>query len=189
MICTQCCGSKRVIEINCPPDCQYLTDGHQYHTAKKYSQQILRESDPVRARRYYGTLNNLEPELRQLELEILRYAGELSSLGDDHVLEAVRLARKTYETEERGIILAKQRHPNPLVESLADELQRACEDLRIGSDEAAALRLEDVLDCLDALALDVEFHIDNQGGSYLDFITRNHPEESRDLKPSRIIQL
>ena len=40
MICSQCCGSKREVEIQCPPDCSYLAHSKQFLTEKHDSRQL-----------------------------------------------------------------------------------------------------------------------------------------------------
>lgn len=40
LICSQCCGAKRVKEIDCPEDCFYMGKSQQYFTDRQGSQQI-----------------------------------------------------------------------------------------------------------------------------------------------------
>jgi hypothetical protein len=189
-ICPQCCGEKRVVEIACPPDCIYLSSGQSYQAGKKLTAQMLAEEDPVRRQRIYLAGQQFAQELFDLEVEIIRFAAGLSSLGDGDIMEAVETVRQTYQTEEKGLIYEHQ-SANPLAQSLAQELRQYLEKQRVAGQRQAVMKLGDILLCLEVLEHEVRFHLDHKADrdSYLRSIRRNHPESSAAEPQSRIIQI
>ena len=177
-ICAQCCGQKRVLEIDCPSDCVYLTEGQAYQSVKKYVAQLQREEDPVRRRKLYETHHRLGAVLSKVEEKIVDYAANLRSLDDQLILEAVTLVLKTYQTEQNGVIY-EHTSTNPLAQSLVRELRELLEHLRTDRESGfSGLRGSDLLDCLGAVEADVRFHAEGDSAieNYLTFIRRNHPE-------------
>ncbi len=186
-ICAQCCGEKRVVEVDCPRDCTFLESGQDYQTQKKYLHQ-LRGDNPVRAQRHLETLGRFGHVLFGLEVTVLEFSRGLNSLRDKVVLEAARLLLRTYRTESRGIIF-EHTHTDPLVESLARDLKSFLEEARQGSDKFERLTVSAIVDTLEALELDVEFHLQSRAyGSYLEFIARGHPESSQGSEIQPLIQ-
>jgi len=101
-ICSACCGSKRLVEIDCPRDCVYLSGAH----AGAWDG---RETERSRDRR------RLAPSVRgltdaQMQLLLVAIVGldrlraERRDLEDRLVLDAVRALRKTVETRGHGIL-------------------------------------------------------------------------------------
>ena len=144
-ICSQCCGAKRVVEIDCPSDCVYLTGAHAPGWEGRAAD---RERDQRRLGPHVGRLTQ-----RQLQLVLLSLAGingirgRRADLEDTLVLEAVVALRKTVDTRARGVLYE---HPpddaraQELVRDLAGifEVQDADGAVRRPSDRdlAAALR-------------------------------------------------
>jgi len=101
-ICSTCCGQKRVVEIDCPPDCAYLTGAH---AAGWDGRARDRERDGRRIGPHATELGE-----GQLRLLLLALAGLVSlhsqraELDDPLVLQAVEAVRKSVETRERGVI-------------------------------------------------------------------------------------
>src|SRR5262245_15146820 len=101
-ICSQCCGSKRLIEIDCPPDCVFLSGAH----APAWDG---RETERARDRRRIAPfVQGLQEASLQLLLVGLvglnRLRAERRELQDRLVLDAVSALRKTLETRGRGIL-------------------------------------------------------------------------------------
>ena len=116
-ICSQCCGAKRVVEIDCPPDCVYLTGAH----APGWEGRVAdRERDQRRLGPHVGRLTE-----RQLQLVLVSLAGingirgHRADLDDAILLEAVVALRKTVETRDRGIL-----YEHPPGDARAQELVR-----------------------------------------------------------------
>lgn len=189
LICARCCGEKRMVEVDCPPDCNYLESGHIHQARRKFIHQLTQEQSPARAQRYLDTARNYGEVLARLEQAILRYAAGMSSMRDSDVLEAVELLKKNYQTEDKGVIF-EHRSPNPLAGPLTQDLREVIEELREGSRELRRLRLSEALDCLENLLQDIRYHIQEQGQplSYLQFIARSYPDVRDEAQGSSIIQ-
>ncbi len=190
-ICAQCCGEKRVVEIDCPSDCVFLSTGHSYQSIKKYTSQLRQEEDPVRRRKLYETGQQFGPLFGELERTIIGYAADLRTLTDQHILEAVSLLKKTYRTEQKGVIYEHD-STNPLVQALSRDLRNSLEKIRAGKDDhLPSLKTTDLLDCLEVVEHDIDYHLEGESerGSYLEFIKRNHPEiASRAASKGSLIQ-
>ena len=114
-ICSQCCGTKRVVEIECPPDCIYLTGAHAPGWEGRSAD---RERDERRLGPYMGDLTE-----RQIHLVLLALAGingirgRRTDLEDSLLLDAVIALRKTVETRNRGVL-----YEHPVTDARAQEL-------------------------------------------------------------------
>jgi hypothetical protein len=101
-ICSQCCGTKRLVEIACPSDCPYLTGAHAPGWEGRAAD---RERDHRRLGPHVGRL----PE-RQLHLVLIALAGiagtraRQGELDDSLLLEAVVALRKTVDTRVSGVL-------------------------------------------------------------------------------------
>ena len=153
----------------------YLTEGQAYQSVKKYVSQFQREEDPVRRLRLYENMQKYKPLIHEIELEILRYAQELRTFRDRHVLEGIRLLRETYQTEDRGVIY-EHKSSDPVASALARPIREMLEGKR--TDSESVLRVSDLINCLEVVESDVRYHQGHQtgDGSYLTFIRRNHPD-------------
>ena len=176
-ICPVCCGEKRVVEISCPPDCEHLVSGQSHQMLRKFVGQLTRENDPHRKRRLYEITNALGPFLARIEEDIVRFASGVRALRDREAAEAVELLRKTYETEQKGIIF-EHRSPNPLVQSLIRDLGELLEKMRSDPEEGfPRLTTRQIIDCLEVTGMNIQYHLEMNSGenAYLDFVKRNHP--------------
>lgn len=114
-ICSQCCGAKRLVEIECPPDCLYLTGAHAPAWEGRAAD---RERDERRLGPHVARLKE-----RQLHLVLLAMAGisgirgRRSDLDDALLLQAVVALRKTVETRDRGVL-----YEHPAADARAQEL-------------------------------------------------------------------
>jgi hypothetical protein len=190
LICPQCCGEKRVLEIACPPDCVYLSSGQSYQSSKKFVTQVRSKPDLHSRRRIYEASQTYARQLFDLERVIIEFAAGLSSLTDADILEAVTTVRQTYQTEEKGLIY-EHNSANPLAQSLVRELRQSLEALRRPREEEAPLRVRDILLCLEVTEDNIRFHLDPKlaRDSYLRSVRRNHPESGAARPQSRIIQI
>ena len=175
LICAPCCGRLRVVEIPCPPDCGYLIEGHGHQMGKKYVDQLRREVDTDRRVRLYENMRRYRPLIDEIEKEILRYGQGLSSFHDRHVQEAIRLLRKTYQSEERGVIY-EYKSADPMVSALIRAVQEMLEKLR--QELELNLRASDFLNCMEWVESEVRYHLRQPPGGepYLTFIRKNHPD-------------
>jgi len=102
-ICAVCCGTKRLVQIQCPSDCAWLASAREHPPAI-----ILRRQE-----RDLGLVLHVMRDLseRQSTLLFLIFDGllryeppELQPLVDDDVAEAADALAATFETAARGII-------------------------------------------------------------------------------------
>lgn len=100
-ICSQCCGTKRLVEIACPSDCVYLTGAHAPNWEGRAAD---RERDQRRLGPHVSHLTE-----RQLQLVLIALAGIAGirvrhALDDPLLLEAVVALRKTIDTRASGVL-------------------------------------------------------------------------------------
>ena len=102
-ICAVCCGTKRLVEINCPSDCVWLASAREHPPAAAVRQQ----------QRDRSLLMPLMIDFSQPQAElfflisafIVRYEPpELHPLFDEDVAEGVGALASTFETASRGVI-------------------------------------------------------------------------------------
>jgi hypothetical protein len=186
-ICTSCCGEKRVLEIACPETCEYLSSGLSYELAKKRVNRLEHEENPVQRRKYYEVHSQYSGVMTDLEETIIRYGQGLRSLRDAHVRGAVEQTLSTYRTEQRGVIY-EHTSTDPLVNSLGRELRALLESYRQVNSEKAFLRTGSVVDCLEVLLTDIDYHqADEESTSYLRFIARRRPDMNKGPSQNLII--
>jgi hypothetical protein len=106
MICAHCCGTKRLVEIDCPQSCVYLTGAH----APAWEG---RETEKRRdARRVLPHMQELsEPQARLFFLTLLgvqAIRARRPDLEDALLEEAVAALRRTVETRTRGVLYEHQ---------------------------------------------------------------------------------
>ena len=120
-ICAVCCGTKRLVEIQCPSDCVYLTTAREHPPAAILRRQ---QRDVELLVRFMRDLNQRQSELFFLiDAFLLRYhPPELQPLIDDDVIEAAAALAATSETATRGVIY-EHRPPSPPAERLATALK------------------------------------------------------------------
>jgi hypothetical protein len=119
LICSTCCGQKRVVEIDCPEDCVYLTGGH---AAGWDGRARDRERDGRRLGPHLSGLSEAQQRLLLLALAgVVGLHARRPELDDALLLEAVVALRKTTETRERGVIYE---HPasDPRAQGLVADL-------------------------------------------------------------------
>lgn len=102
-ICAVCCGTKRLVQIQCPSDCAWLAGAREHPPAVAVRQQ----------QRDLGLLVNFMRDFseRQSHLFFLvntfvvgYQPAELQAVIDDDIAEAADALAATYETAVRGVI-------------------------------------------------------------------------------------
>lgn len=105
-ICAHCCGTKRLVEIDCPSGCVYLTGAHAPGWAGRETE---RRRD---ARRMAPHLQGLsEDQVRLFFLALVGIAGMRRAhreASDALLAQALSTVRKTAETRRRGILYDHQ---------------------------------------------------------------------------------
>jgi hypothetical protein len=123
-----CCGTKRLVDIACPPDCGYLTGARQHPPA------AVQRRRELEGRFLAGVVQGLSETQYQLflflQMAVARYAPTaVPALVDRDVAEAARAMAETADTAARGIIYEHQTS-SLLAQRLVNELKTALEALR-----------------------------------------------------------
>src|SRR5262245_36320921 len=146
-ICSVCCGTKRLVEISCPPTCPYLSSAQQHPPAIV---QRRRERDMSFFLPLVSDLS--EPQYRLMlyfQATAAQHAvGAVPSLRDQDVAEATAALAGTLETAGKGIIYEHQAASIPAQRLVAahregmTELTREAgsQTPRLERDAAVALR-------------------------------------------------
>ena len=97
-----CCGTKRLIEIRCPPDCTYLASAQSHPPAAVQRQ---RERDVRFLVPLLQGMTERQQHLMLLVQGLLRTdRPDEPAMADVDVEQAARALAETYETASRGII-------------------------------------------------------------------------------------
>jgi hypothetical protein len=142
-----CCGTKRLTEIACPPDCPYLSTARAHPAAVVQRQQ---ERDMAFVLPRISDLSQTQYRLFLfVQAIVLQYAASaVPALYDGDVAEAAATIAATIETARSGIIYEHQARSIP-AQRLADEVGKAVMDIarragaeasRVERDAAVALR-------------------------------------------------
>ncbi len=187
LICTQCCGEKRVLEIDCPESCEYLKAGRQHEMAD-YAKHLNSQDEATRekGRRTVGEHQDVI-----VHLEYTLGVERLSSrdLTDRDLVQALDLLLDTYRTEANGVLYEKT-SDDLRVEPLRKQLRRIVESFRnpegekgtgIVDPQNTRLQLGAAIDCLEfvrsmALAYLADRHSET---GYLDSLARLTPREQK----------
>jgi hypothetical protein len=147
-ICGVCCGTKRLVQIDCPPTCAYLSAAREHPPAAATRRH---QHDLDLLTRSARDLNERQSQLFFKVSEFLsQYAGpEFPPLVDDDVAEAADALAATLETSARGVIYEHRPASLP-AERLAIALTPLLAESRRGAgsafESAAAVVLHRVAD-------------------------------------------
>ena len=127
-ICTVCCATKRLTEIDCPPDCVHLVSSKAHPSAPAKRQQeadvaVLLPSIRELTERQYQLFFLFQNVIGQAQPE------GLSRVTDLDVAEAAASLAGTLETAARGIIYEQPPH-SPTARRLADAFKTLMEQVR-----------------------------------------------------------
>jgi hypothetical protein len=103
LICAVCCGTKRLVEIHCPPDCIYLTTAKAHPPAVEQRQL---EHDRALLLPLLGGMSERQARVfLMLAALIARHQGDaFQKLIDEDVALAAEALASTLETSVRGIV-------------------------------------------------------------------------------------
>ena len=157
-ICAVCCGTKRLVEINCPSDCGYLSAARSHPPAVVQRQQELDRA------MFLPLLQGFSERQARVFLMLAalvskHQADTLQRLGDADIAQAADALASTLETAGRGI-LYEHRPSSAAAARLMSELKAMVDEVvkNAGSalerDAAIALRrLEDAAKTMSASAV------------------------------------
>jgi hypothetical protein len=186
LICPQCCGEKRVIEIDCPESCEYLKSGRQREMEDFASR--LRRRSPESYERTQRFLAVHQDVLARLEYILARERLSDRNLTDKDVVEAIRVLLETYRTEDKGVLYEKTCE-DLRVEALRRELRKTIEVLRnpdnkekgIVDPTSARLQLSAAIDCLEFIQSLAKSYLEDRSSlsGYIDFLARLFPRQEK----------
>jgi hypothetical protein len=127
-ICTLCCGTKRLVEISCPPDCAHLA------VAREHPAAVVKRQQEHDVALLMPTLRQLTERQHQLfflfHSVVARHTPEgFARLNDDDVAQAAGALAATLETASRGVIY-EQAAGSPVAHRLGREFRALLEDVR-----------------------------------------------------------
>src|SRR5262249_20332770 len=102
-ICAVCCGTKRLVQIQCPSDCTYLASAREHPAAvvvKQHHRDVTFVAQAIR------DLGERQTDLFFLVATTLvkQQPGDLQTPIDDDVADAMAALAGTLETASRGVI-------------------------------------------------------------------------------------
>jgi hypothetical protein len=119
-ICAVCCGTKRIVEIACPPTCIYLTTAQRHPAATVKRQQ---EQDLAVLLGALGRVSEAQLQIFfVIHTFISRFKRDGPALQDADVAEACGALATSFETASRGV-LYEQQASSPSAESLRRDLK------------------------------------------------------------------
>ena len=169
-ICSQCCGTKRRVEIDCPPDCAYL-DGA--HAGAWEGRSADRDRDARRVGPFLEGLSEAQGRLVLLSLVgVTAIRARRRELDDRLLLEAVQALRKTVETREKGIL-----YEHPAADARAQALAHELGELFLATDAEGRSHAPADRDLREALsrlegAVTATLREGESGHAFLDSATR-----------------
>jgi hypothetical protein len=186
-ICAQCCGQKRVLEIDCPESCVYLKAGRE-REMQDYVRR-LGNMDPAGLEKRRLVLQEHQDALARLEAVLAQERLSDRTLTDKDVVDTITVLLDTYKTEEKGVLYEKTSE-DLRIESLRRELKKIIESLRnpegqegrgIIDPASTRLQLGAVIDCLDFIRSLAESYMQDRASvsGYLDFLARLFPREEK----------
>ncbi|MBM3778267.1 MAG: hypothetical protein FJW23_08510 [Acidimicrobiia bacterium] len=121
-ICSVCCGTKRQVEIACPPDCVYLTSSREHPAA------VVRRRQEQDVRAILPFIRQLTERQYQLffvlHSAITRYQPSgVQRLTDTDVAEAAGSMAASIETAARGV-LYEHTPQSPIARRLVEEMKQ-----------------------------------------------------------------
>ena len=103
MICPVCCGTNRLVEIDCPPECPHLAASREHPAAVVRRQQ---EEDVAALLPSMGGLTERQHQLFFLFQSVIAKSKPegLARLTDEDVAEAASACAATIETAAKGVL-------------------------------------------------------------------------------------
>lgn len=143
-ICAICCGTKRLVEINCPADCVYLASSRAHPPAIVQRQQEMDRAMVIPL--LQGLSERQARVFLMLAAATARHQVEmLQKLIDEDIAQAAGALAATLETAGRGIVYEHQTASLPAARLMA-ELRTVVEEMSknagsvLDRDAAIALR-------------------------------------------------
>lgn len=182
-ICAQCCGAKRILEIDCPESCEFLQVGRN-HESQSQRVRHLFSADPAtmeKRRRVYAEYRDVVLHLEALLAEERRSD---RNLKDKDVVEALDLLLATLRTEEKGIIYEHTSNA-PAIDGLMRRLKGVLDHHFNPPEEGAErLKVSQAIECVEVIR-GLAAGYANAGPSeltYIEFLARLIPRPERETQ-------
>jgi hypothetical protein len=184
-ICPQCCGEKRVLEIDCPESCVYLKTGRE-REVEDYKKHLNGMSWAA-AEKNRKVLMERQEIVAHLEYVLSQERRRSRYLTDKEVKQAVDILLENYRTEQKGVLYEKKSEALQ-IESLRGQLKEIIESYRnpegaekrgIVDPASNRLPLDDAIGCLEFIQSLVQSYLEEKRSDtgYLDFLLRVTPRE------------
>ncbi len=105
LLCAQCCGEKRVLEINCPENCEFLLAGRE-RDAQEFGRHVRNLDAAARERSRRVLLEN-QDAVAYLEYAIAQARVLSRDLTDKDVVQAIDVLLETYRTEDKAFSMKR----------------------------------------------------------------------------------
>jgi len=196
-ICSVCCGEKRIVEIACPDDCVYLGAGVQ-NDLRREALDYIQHQDPRKGMRWIEAIDRLGLLFEVIEQTIA--TSSIPSLEDAELLVALESARRTFESETKGIIY-DDLPDSPTLQALTRELvtrirvlfrtiDEQRKDLALEGPALPVLGPDAAVECFSVMSERCEYHIKRKrdAGSLVGHLRRVRPRRARpDAEAPRIL--
>jgi hypothetical protein len=200
LICAQCCGEKRILEIDCPENCEFLQAGRS-REAHHQRTRHFRPSDPAMVPRFQRIVTEFQDFLASLEYLFAEERHSSKELKDDDVAQALDLVLETLRTEQKGILYEHtsndlrienlRRQIRDLVAANRNPQQSRQQRYAIARPDEQMIKLSDAVECLELIRDVVESHRIARPSalSYVDFLARLMPRRRalQDTGPSIVV--
>jgi len=176
LICAQCCGEKRILEIDCPESCGYLQAGREREAGQE-GLRHYRTSDPFEQEKRARVLGEFDFVITDLQTTIASERQSSRDLSDTDVADALDCLLKTLRTESNGVIYETISN-NLEAEGLRRQLSARIQSLRYPKEnDQRRVHLKDAIECLEVLRAVVASHLVAGPSSlrFVDFLIRNVP--------------
>ncbi len=177
-ICTVCCGEKRGVEINCPLDCPYYVEGLKHHQQKMMHLRIKKEGVKSYVRK--AELYKHNPELfAQLEKGIVSIFRADKSLTNRDLVSGLDMAKKTLETEKKGLLYQHQ-SCNHYADEISNHVLGIVSEYKDNPDPGPnRITIDFGIMVIGEFLDEARFYMENDSNtkSYLTHLMRYHPEE------------
>jgi hypothetical protein len=182
-ICTVCCATKRLVDIQCTEDCRYLEAG-QRHPAAVVKRQIDRDVTLLMAS--VGRLSEQQLQLFfLLQSMVLSYKPDgLARLVDNDVALAVGALAGSIETASKGVIF-EEATTSVVAEGLRRAIKPVLEEITKNSGTRAEREVAIVLRAMERGAKHEGGHIPDGETSYLDLVSRVFQQRSQPRPPEK----
>jgi hypothetical protein len=169
-ICSVCCGTKRIVEIDCPADCVHLA------TSREHPAAVVRRQQEHDVALLLPSIQRLSERQHQLffvlHTLIARHKPEgLIRLLDDDVADAAGALAATLETSARGVIYEHAPQSLP-AQRLAAEIRTMLAEMAQQGATVPERELSLTLRAIEQGARDTRARVDGGDTAYLDLMAR-----------------